>query len=161
MSVISFPRRADTLRPTRPTTTPRSWPSTRPATRTRRPSHAAPAPRRGAAIETLRRTTPLRRSAVVIMIALSLSLAGSMIVANRQIQLHALQSQLLQDQSTYAEQVSSSTLMAAPSKVATQAGTLHLVAPVSVTQVPSTSLDVPLSLPKFIGYAPATSRTIR
>ena len=95
------------------------------------------------------------------MIALSLSLAGSMIEANRQIQLHALQSQLLQDQSTYAEQVSSSTLTAVPSQVATQAGTLHLVAPVSVTQVSSTSLDAPLSLPKFIGYAPATSRTIR
>ena len=161
MSVISFPRRVDTLRPSRPDAAPRSKPTSRPSTRTRRPSHAAPSPRRGAVTATLRRTSPLRRSAIVIIVALSLSLAGSMVEANRQIELHALQSQLLQDQSTYAEQVSSSTLMAAPSKVATQAGTLHLVAPVSVTQVPSTSLDVPLSLPKFIGYAPATSRTIR
>jgi len=38
-----------------------------------------------------------------------------------------------------------------------QAGALHLVYPVSVTQVPSTSLDEPLRLPKFLGYAPATS----
>ena len=98
---------------------------------------------------------------MIVVVALTLSLAGSMVVANRQIQLHALQSQLLQDQSTYAEQVGSLTLMAAPSQIATQAGALHLVDPLSVTQVPSTSLDKPLQLPKFIGYAPATSRTIR
>jgi hypothetical protein len=89
---------------------------------------------------------------MIMAVALTLSLAGSMVVANRQIQLHALQSQLLQEQLT---------LMAAPSKIATQAGALHLVDPISVTQVPSTSLDAPLPLPKFIGYAPATSRTIR
>ena len=87
--------------------------------------------------------------------------AGSMVVANRQVQLHALQSQLLQAQSTYAEQVGSNTNLAAPSLVATKAGALHLVYPVSVTQVPSTSLDEPLRLPKFLGYAPATSRTLR
>ncbi len=93
--------------------------------------------------------------------ALTLSIAGSMVVANRQIQLHQLQSQLLQDQSTYAEQVSTLTLQAAPSRIATRAGALHLVSPLSETQVPSTSLDAPLPLPKFIGYAPATSRTVR
>ena len=98
---------------------------------------------------------------MIVVVALTLSLAGSMVVANRQIQLHALQSQLLQDQSTYAEQVGSLTLKAAPSQIATQAGALHLVDPLSVTQVPSTSLDKPLRLPKFLGYAPATSRTIR
>lgn len=157
MSVISFPRRPDVVRP-RPTTTPRSKPA---RGRSRRPSHAATTPRRAAAVASIRRTSPLRRSAIVIVVALAISLVGSMVVANRQIQLHTLQSQLLQDQSTFAEHVGTSTLMAAPSKVATQAGTLHLVAPVSVTQVPSTSLDAPLSLPKFIGYAPVTSRTIR
>lgn len=98
---------------------------------------------------------------MIVVVALTLSLAGSMVVANRQIQLHGLQSQLLQEQSTYAEQVGSLTLMAAPSRIATQAGALHLVDPLTVTQVTSTSLDKPLLLPKFIGYAPATSRTIR
>jgi hypothetical protein len=97
----------------------------------------------------------------VVVVALALSLAGSMFDANRQIEIHQLQSQLLQDQSTYAEHVGTLTVMSAPSQIATQAGALHLVDPVSVTQVPSTSLDAPLPLPKFSGYAPVTSRTIR
>ncbi len=151
MTVISFPRRVDTVRPTRP--------KSRPAAR--RPTHAAKAPRRRVVRSTWRGSSALRKSAMIMTVALTLSLAGSMVVANRQIQLHVLQSQLLQEQSTYAEQVGSLTLMAAPSKIATQAGALHLVDPISVTQVPSTSLDKPLPLPKFIGYAPAASRTIR
>lgn len=103
----------------------------------------------------------MRRSAVIVVVALALSLAGSMFEANRQVEIHQLQSQLLQDQSTYAEQLGSTTNISAPSQIATQAGALHLVDPVSVTQVPSTSLDAPLPLPKFSGYAPVTSRTIR
>ena len=90
-----------------------------------------------------------------------LSLAGSMLVANRQIQIHQLQNELLQAQSSYAEQVGTLTNMSAPGQIAAQAGALHLVDPLSVTQVPSTSLDAPLPLPKFIGYAPVTSRTSR
>jgi hypothetical protein len=119
------------------------------------------APRRRAVTRTWRDASSLRKACVVVIVALALSMAGSMVVANRQVQLHALQSELLQAQSTYAEQVGSNTNLAAPSLVATKAGALHLVYPVSVTQVPSTSLDEPLRLPKFLGYAPATSRTIR
>jgi hypothetical protein len=111
--------------------------------------------------KTVRRSSSLHKSVVVVIIALVLSIAGSMVVANRQVQLHALQNQLLQAQSTYAEQVGSLTDLSAPSQVATKAGALHLVYPVSVTQVLSTSLDKPLRLPMFLGYAPATSRTIR
>jgi hypothetical protein len=98
---------------------------------------------------------------VVVVAALALSLTGSMLEANRQIEIHNLQSQLLQDQSSYAVQAGSLTNLSAPSQIATQAGALHLVDPTSVTQVPSTSLDAPLPLPTFSGYAPATSRTIR
>ncbi|HEV3187077.1 MAG TPA: hypothetical protein VGZ04_03415 [Acidimicrobiales bacterium] len=150
MSVISFPRRVDTRRP--PT---RRAPATRPA------SHRADAPRRGVATKRWRTTSSTRKSAIVVVLALMLSLAGSMFEANRQIEIHALQSQLLQEQSTYAVQVGSLTNLSAPSQIATQAGALHLVDPTSVTQVPSTSLDAPLPLPKFLGYAPATSRTLR
>jgi hypothetical protein len=96
-----------------------------------------------------------------VVLALSLSLAGSMIEANRQIEIHTLQTQLLQEQSAYAVQVGSLTNLSAPSQIATQAGALHLVDPSTVTQIPSKSLDAPLPLPKFLGYAPATSRTIR
>lgn len=150
MSVISFPRKVDTRRvPTRPA------PSTRPA------SHRAPAPRRAVTAKRWRATSSTRKSATIVVLALILSLAGSMIEANRQIEIHALQSQLLQEQSTYAVQLGSLTNLSAPSQIATQAGALHLVDPSTVTQVPSTSLDAPLPLPRFSGYAPATSRTIR
>jgi len=98
---------------------------------------------------------------VVLVVAMCLSLAGSMFVANRQIQLHQLQSQLLQVQSSYAEQVGVLTNKAAPGQIAAEAGAQHLVDPVIVVQVPSTSLDAPLPLPMFSGYAPATSRTLR
>jgi hypothetical protein len=53
------------------------------------------------------------------------------------------------------------TNVSTPSQIASQASVLHLVDPVSVIQVPSTSLDAPLPLPKFTGYAPVTSRTTR
>jgi hypothetical protein len=123
--------------------------------------HQAYAPRRAAATTTLRRTSSGGRAAVIVVVALVLSLAGTMVEANRQIEIHTLQSQLLQEQSNYAVKVGSLTDLAAPSQIATKAGALHLVDPTSVTQVPSTSLDAPLPLPKFSGYAPATSRTIR
>jgi len=155
VSVVSTPRRVDP-RPIRPRTRPTASPETR-----RRPSHEAVAPRRAAVTKTVHRSSSLHKSVVVVVIALVLSIAGSMVVANRQVQLHALQNQLLQAQSTYAEQVGSLTDLSAPSQVATKAGALHLVYPVSVTQVLSTSLDKPLRLPMFLGYAPATSRTIR
>jgi uncharacterized protein HemX len=155
VSVITFPRRVDTRR-----RRPDSRPQTRPEVR-RRPSHAEVAPRRQAVRRTWRGASSLRKSCIVVIIALALSMAGSMVVANRQVELHSLQSQLLQSQSTYAEQVGSNTDLSAPSLIATKAGALHLVYPVSVTQVPSTSLDAPLPLPKFLGYAPATSRTLR
>ena len=150
MSVISFPRRVDTRRPLR-----RETPPARPA------SHRAPAPRRAVTKRRWRGATTTLKSTVVVVMALGLSLGGTMVEANRQIQIHALQSQLLQEQSSYAVQVGSLTNLSAPSQIATKAGALHLVDPMSVTQVSSTSLDAPLPLPKFIGYAPVTSRTLR
>jgi hypothetical protein len=151
VSVISFPRRVDTRRPVRP--------ATRPATR--RPAHQQSAPRRRAVTSLWRGASSARKSATIIVFALVFSIAGSMFVANRQIEIHQMQSQLLQDQSTYAVQVGTLTNLSAPSQIASKAGALHLVDPVSVTQVPSTSLDAILPLPKFSGYAPVTSRTIR
>ncbi len=150
MSVITFPRRIDTRR---------ERPTTRPSTR--RPTHRAAAPRSRAARSFWRGSTVLGKSTVIVVVALALSLAGSMVVANRQVEIHQLQSQLLQDQSTYAEQVGTMTNVSTPSQIASQASVLHLVDPVSVIQVPSTSLDAPLPLPKFTGYAPVTSRTTR
>jgi len=150
VSVISFPRRVDTRRPRT-----RDTPQTRPA------SHRARAPRRAVTARRWRGASISLKSTIVVVLALGFSLAGTMVEANRQIQIHTLESQLLQEQSSYAVQVGSLTNLSAPSQIATQAGALHLVDPTSVTQVPSTSLDAPLPLPKFLGYAPATSRTLR
>ncbi len=151
MSVISFPRRVSPGPTTRPLAPPTS----------RRAVHKERAPRRRAVVSIWRGASVERKSVLVVTVALILSLSGSMLVANRQIQLHELQSQLLQDQSTYAVRVGTLSNLSAPSQIASQAGALHLVDPVSVTQVPSTSLDVILPLPKFTGYAPVTSRTNR
>jgi hypothetical protein len=157
VSVISFPRRVDDTRraPARP-----SAPA-RPAAPTRPRTHRAPAPRRAAATRQWGRTSSARKAAILVVLALMIALGGSMFEANRQIEIHTLQSQLLQDQSTYAVNVGSLSNLSAPSQIATKAGALHLVDPTSVAQIPSTSLDAPLPLPKFSGYAPATSRTAR
>jgi hypothetical protein len=95
------------------------------------------------------------------VLAIAVSLGGSMFEANRQIEIHSLQSQLLQAQSTYADVVGSATNLSAPSQIARRAGALHLVAPISITQIGSVKLGSPLPLPKFSDYAPATSRVNR
>jgi len=103
----------------------------------------------------------MKRSVAIVSAAVIISLFGSMLETNRQVELHQLQSQVLQGQSAYAAQVGSLTNLSAPSVVVSQANALHLVNPTSVTQVPATSLDAILPLPKFTGYAPVTSRTQR
>ncbi|MGH9020029.1 MAG: hypothetical protein ACRDV0_03315 [Acidimicrobiales bacterium] len=145
MSVVTLPRRVDE-RPARPSV---------------RAHHRAAAPRRHAVRARWMGATAPRRAAALVGVALAVSIAGSMIVANRQVEIHQLQSRLLQLQSTYAEQVGTLTNDASPGQIAERAGVLHLVDPTSVTQVPSTSLDAPLPLPKFFGSAPVTSRTQR
>ncbi len=151
MSVISLPRRTEVRERVRPAT----------KTTTRRPAHRAKAARRRAVVTVWKSASTARRSALIVMVAIVISLSGSMLVSSRQIEIHQLKSQLLQVQSSYAVQVGTMTNSSAPSQIAAQAGALHLVEPVSVDQVPSTSLDAPLPLPKFSGSAPATSRTIR
>jgi hypothetical protein len=103
----------------------------------------------------------LKKSVAIVVLAVVVSLLGSMLETNRQVQLHQLQSQVLQGQSAYAAQVGSLSNLSTPSEVVSQANALHLVNPTSVTQVPATSLDAILPLPKFSGYAPVTSRTQR
>ncbi len=155
MSVVTLPRRGDVPLPRHPLA-----PS--PVRRRPRPAaHRAGAARRNAVRSLWRGATAARKSTLVLVLAVVLSLAGSMLVSNRQVQIHQLQSQLLQVQSSYAEQVGTLTSRAAPSRIAAAAGALHLVDPVVVLEVPSTSLDAPLPLPRFSGYAPVTSRTNR
>jgi len=94
----------------------------------------------------------------VACVALVSVLVGTTFMAQRQIELHALQSQLLQAQSNYAREVASYTNVAAPSRVAAEAGTLHLVVPTTVLQISPVSLATPLALPHFSAPVTVTSR---
>ncbi len=158
MSVVSLPRRDVAPRTAPPRARPRIRPETtkNPATprRTTTGRHVATHGR-------LASISVLKKSVAIVAVAVILALFGSMLETNRQVELHQLQSQVLQDQSSYATQVGSLTNLSAPSVVVSQANALHLVNPTSVTQVPATSLDAILPLPHFTGYAPVTSRTQR
>ncbi len=160
MSVVSLPRR-DVVLPRRVTNPApsRVRPSTRtaPTPTTRRETRPRHAPRKGR----LASISVLKKSVTLVVAAVLVSLFGSMLETNRQVELHQLQGQVLQAQSAYATQVGSLTNLSTPSVVVSQANTLHLVNPTSVTQVPATSLDAILPLPKFSGYVPVTSRTQR
>ncbi len=164
MSIVSLPRR-DVVSP-RPASTP-TRPRVRPAVRPSSDPVRVPSTRadtRGRQVVTAKHAASrsvLKRSVAIVVVAVVVAVFGSMLETNRQVQLHQLQSQLLQEQSAYAAQVGSLTNLSAPSVVVSQANALHLVNPTSVTQVPATSLDAILPLPKFTGYAPVTSRTQR
>lgn len=147
MSIISIPRRIDSPRrtserraPLRPVQTPTS-------TRV--------APKRTS------RVSPLVKSVAIILLAAVISMVGVLENAARQVRLHDLQVELATAQSTYATQVGAVSNLSAPNVVANHASSLHLVDPVTVSQVPSTSLAATLPLPKFLGSAPVTPRTSR
>jgi len=156
MSVITFPGASIPAalagHPTQ--TRPQALPEVR-----RRPTHVAAAPRRRAVTRTWRgrRHCEIVRHRDLRARAFN---GGSMVVANRQVELHALQSQLLQSQSTTPSRwdripISPPPVSWRPRPVpCTWSTRLGDASPV-------TSLDEPLRLPKFLGYAPATSRTIR
>lgn len=88
-------------------------------------------------------------------------LSGSSYAAQRQVQLHQLQSTLLQAQAHYAAQVAALTNDAAPAHVAVQAGHLHLVVPSSVTQIPSVPINAALPMARLVGPYSVSSRTYR
>ncbi len=160
MSVVSLPRRDVVVPRSQPSPTrTRVRPSTRvaPTPTTRRETRTRHAHSRGR----LASISVLKKSVAIVVLAVVVSLFGSMLETNRQVQLHQLQSQVLQGQSAYAAQVGSLSNLSTPSEVVSQANALHLVNPTSVAQVPATSLDAILPLPKFSGYAPVTSRTTR
>jgi hypothetical protein len=99
--------------------------------------------------------------AVIAVTALLVVMAGNSYAAQRQVEIHSLQTQLLQDQAHYAAQVAALTDLAAPARVAAQAGDLHLVVPTSVTQISSVPLNVPLPTIQLVGNYSITPRNDR
>jgi hypothetical protein len=107
------------------------------------------------------RLSPGRRAAVILAAALVLLVAGSTYVAERQVQIHTLQTELLQQQASYAGQVAALTQLATPARVAVEAGKLHLVEPTTVTQVEPVPLDQPLPTVRLRGSYVVTPRVYR
>lgn len=155
MSVIHFPRRST------PTTRGPKQVAPRPL-RSQPPTRSTEVARERVARQRRRRPmSPMLLSGAILMTALAIAAFGMLENGSRQVELHNLQTSLLTEQSTYAAQVSAFSAMSAPSVVATHASSLHLVTPLSVSQISSTSLAVTLPLPKFVGYAPVIARTNR
>ena len=127
MSIVALPRRAETRIPTlaRPRTVRQ---------------HAAPKP---LVARWTKRSTSTKLAAIAISTMVVL-LAGNSYAAQRQVEIHQLQTNLLQNQSQYAYQISALTNAAAPARVASQAGHLHLVVPTLVTQISAVPLNVRL-----------------
>ena len=141
MSVVSSPRRV-ALAPKRTTRTPG---------------------KRAATARVARRVAQRRSSITipVLLFGLAVLTIGALIMANaRQMQIGAMQRQLLDAQSSYATSVDAFTRAAAPERIATAAGHMHLVVPQTVIQIHQAPLNVRLAPPRFIGGAAAISRVV-
>ena len=119
--------------------------------------------RRSATARVARRAAKRRVSITIPMILLGLAVLtiGALIFANaRQMQIGAMQRQLLDAQSSYATSVDAFTRAAAPERIATAAGHMHLVVPQTVIQIQQAPLDVRLAPPRFVGGASEISRVV-
>lgn len=141
MSIISVPRRL-VVRP-----------QTAPGRTTGRAAQRQAA--RRARIVRISLLTPAAFIVVVVV------LVGALIMANeRQMQIGSLQRQLLDAQANYAQSVDDFTRAAAPERIATAAGNLHLTVPKQVIQIQAAPLNVPLGLPKIRGGSSVVSRVV-
>ena len=141
MSVISTPRRV-ALEPKRTTRT---------------------SGKRAASARVARRLARRRASfsIPVLLVVLAFLTIGALILANaRQMQIGAMQRQLLDAQSSYATSVDAFTRAAAPERIATAAGHMHLVVPQTVIQIHQAPLNIRLAPPRFVGGAPEVSRVV-
>ena len=96
-----------------------------------------------------------------VFVVIALILVGSLIMANeRQMQIGSLQRQLMDAQANYAQSVDDFTRAAAPERIATAAGSMHLTVPKQVIQIQAAPLNVPLGLPKIRGGSSVVSRVV-
>ncbi len=143
MSVVTMPRRVATPDVSAPRTAAR---------------HVAKQPSRVARWRSRSLGTKL---CAVAGVTLLLVMAGNSYAAQRQVEIHQLQSTLLQEQAKYAAEVATLTNTAAPARVAAAAGRLHLVLPSSVTQISTVPLTVALPTPTLRGSYTVTTRSYR
>jgi len=104
---------------------------------------------------------PFVTAGLIFFGACLVTVTGSMVQSSRAMQLHNLQSQLIQEQSHYAEVVSSASTDVAPGLVASRASHLHLTHPVVILQVPTANPGATLPLPKFLVPVSIVPRTQR
>ncbi len=152
MSIINLPRRIQPTTPRhrspKPVPNKPSAPST---SRTTRFESKQPAVR----------NRLLVKSAAVVILALVVSVFGALENAQRQVQLHNNQTELLNLESSYAVQLGTVSNLSAPNVIASNAASLHLVDPRSVSQIAATSLSDPLRTPVFTTPVIVTPRTSR
>lgn len=148
MSTMPLPRRDVATRPAtrHPRVTPPLAPSRLPV--------ASPGSR-------VRQRSPLVRSLVIFGFAVVLVVAGTLYAGHEQLQLHQLQYQLQQEQSKFALSVNDVSALSAPAQITAHASSLHLVPPVSVTQIVAVSLSTPVPLPHFTRSVVEISRAHR
>ena len=141
MSVITFPRRVDT----------------RPSVQRRRvePKHHVT---RRSLLQRWRSRSNSTKMVALALVALSIVLVGNSYAAERQVEIHQLQTSLLKEQAAYSAQVAALTNTAAPARVASQAGRAGLVVPTLVSQIATVPLTVPLPLPQLGGSYRVQSR---
>lgn len=150
---MPLPRREATPRPVRPGTRhPRQTPPPAP---TRLPASTT----RGGA--RTRRRSPLTRALTIFGLAIFLVVSGTLYAGHEQVQLHQLQFQLQQEQSKFALSVNKVSALSAPAQITAHANSLHLVPPVTVTQIVAVSLQTPVPLPHFTKPVVEVSRTHR
>jgi hypothetical protein len=105
--------------------------------------------------------TTLTKVAAIAIVAIAAILLGNAYATERQIEIHQLQTELLQAQSHYASQVAALTDSTAPARIASRAGALHLVVPSEVIQIPTVPLDVVLAPPTLNAPYTPISRQYR
>ncbi len=104
-------------------------------------------------------TYAYRRVGVIIALAAFLSVGGTMLAAQRQVQISNDQRELTLDESNLAQQLSN-TLNDSSLQVAVTARSMGMKQPVTEQQVSSTSTDTPLHLPKFLGWISVIPQTV-
>ena len=128
------------------------------------PKRATRAPGKRVSTARVARRVAKRRSSItmpVLLFGLAVLTIGALILANaRQMQIGAMQRQLLDAQSSYATSVDAFTRAAAPERIATAAGHMHLVVPQTVIQIHQAPLNVRLAPPRFVGGAAEKSRVV-
>jgi len=101
-----------------------------------------------------RKMNPTFVAAAIVISGLFTAVVGHALLAEGQVRLGKLQTQATAIQATNRSTVLKVSSLETPERIAQAAGTLHLVQPSDVIQLPSVPLNVPLPAIKIYGMTP-------